>query len=203
MSLAELLQSNYRNGDIHIIDGFPIAICHLQRPSRCVRFKGEADYGYCAAKREHYYGFKGHLLINGNGEISGFSLTEANVSERDVVYDFADNIDGLLLGDKGYLGEELKEKLYKSHDIELETPVRKNMNDYLSKENRTLLNKIRRKIETIIGQLVERFNIQKVWARSKSSLFNRIIRKLLSHGLCTLLNKQNGRPASKLAEIIA
>ena len=119
------------------------------------------------------------------------------------MYDFADNIDGLLLGDKGYLGEELKEKLYKNHDIELETPVRKNMNDYLSKENRTLLNKIRRKIETTIGQLVERFNIQKVWARSKSSLFNRIIRKLLSHGLCTLLNKQNGRSASRLAEIIA
>jgi hypothetical protein len=27
-------------------------------------FKGEAAFGFCAAKDEHYYGFKGHVIIN-------------------------------------------------------------------------------------------------------------------------------------------
>jgi hypothetical protein len=47
-----------------------------------------------------------------------------------------------------------------------------------------ILLRVRRLIETVIGQLVERFKIEKVWARDTFHLTSRINRKLLAHTLC-------------------
>lgn len=58
---------------------------------------------YCASKDEKYYGFHGHLVISAEGVITGFSLTAANVSERETLWDVVDGIQGLLIGDRGYL----------------------------------------------------------------------------------------------------
>src|SRR5262249_146578 len=55
--------------DIHITDGVPMPVCHMARASRSRLFKGEAAYGFCAAKDEHYYGFKGHVIINLNQQV--------------------------------------------------------------------------------------------------------------------------------------
>jgi hypothetical protein len=70
-----------------------------------------------------------------------------------------------LLGDKGYLSASLKQDLYNEQNITLETPVRHNMADPLPKSERTFLNKTRRLVETVIGQLTGQFNMNKVWAR--------------------------------------
>ena len=58
-----------------IIDGFPIAVCKLARAVRSQVLKAEADYGYCAAKREYYYGLKAHLLIDLRGVAVGVTIT--------------------------------------------------------------------------------------------------------------------------------
>ena len=69
------------NDDVHLIDGVPIPLCSLCRASRCRSFEDIADYGYCAAKDMHYYGFHGHVLISGSGVITQFALTPANDDE--------------------------------------------------------------------------------------------------------------------------
>ena len=68
-------------------------------------FGGEAAYGYCADKNETYYGFKGHFLVDLNGTITGISLTAANVDEREAALDFADDIQGTLLGETKAISE--------------------------------------------------------------------------------------------------
>lgn len=45
---------------LHIIDGLPMQVCKFARAHFSRLFKGEASYGYCATKKEHYYGFRGH-----------------------------------------------------------------------------------------------------------------------------------------------
>ena len=72
-----------RAADGHIIDGFPMAVCKLARAVRSPVLKAEADYGYCAAKREYYYGLKAHLLLDLRGVAVDITLTPANVDERD------------------------------------------------------------------------------------------------------------------------
>jgi len=46
---------------------------------------------------------------------------------------------GLLLGDKGYLGQSVKDDLMRERQQELETPLRNDMSDPLPKEWRGLL----------------------------------------------------------------
>uniref|UniRef100_UPI001E57978B IS982 family transposase n=1 Tax=Xenorhabdus sp. NBAII XenSa04 TaxID=1429873 RepID=UPI001E57978B len=162
---------------VHIIDEFPLPICGFKRAKGSANFKGQADYGDCAAKNETDYGFKGHLMIDEIGVVTGFTLTPANVSEREATWDVIGSIKGYLLCDKGYLGVEFKQEM-KAEGIEMITPLRTNMTDPIPRKTRKRINAKRRLIETIIGQLAGQFAIEKCWARDLWHLSHRIARKL-------------------------
>lgn len=181
------------NDNIHFIDGFPLAVCNYSRARRHKSFKSDASYSYCASKKEKYYGFAGHLLMTLSGMIKGFTFATANADERDVAPEITQNITGLLGADKGYIRPELTE-YYRKQGIDLQTPLRKNMSDKRPKSVVNRLMKARRKIETVIGQLSDRFNIQKIRARDMWHLSHRLYRKILAHNLCFLINKQLGNP---------
>ena len=76
------------------------------------------------------------------------------------------------------------------------------MLDLRPKESMRVLMKARRKIETDIGQLVDRFNIQKVRAKDLWHLSHRFIRKILSHTVCVVLNKKLGHSPIQLEKLI-
>jgi hypothetical protein len=186
---SQINEQSSKNSQCFIVDGFPMKTAHFKRAKKSKNFKGEAGYGYCASKSETYYGFKGHLLIDNAGNITNFTLTEASGSEREAVWELTEHkIQSLLLGDKGYLSARFKEDLYIEQAITLETPVRQNMTDHLEKAERNFLNKTRRLIETVIGQLTGRLNMDKVWARKMWTLSGRLSRKILAHSLGMLAN---------------
>ena len=83
---------------VHIIDGFPIETCVTTHVSRSTCFKGEAQFGYCAAEKKHFYGFQGHLLVDNRGIPVRLQLTPANVDERDAAYELLEGISGVLIG---------------------------------------------------------------------------------------------------------
>ena len=113
------------NEPVHLVDGIPIPLCGFSRAPSCRSFKGVAAYGYCAAKKQTYYGFHGHLLISATGVITQFSLSPANGSEREALWEMVHSIHGLLVGDKGYLSTPLQHEL-RQVDIQLETALRPN-----------------------------------------------------------------------------
>lgn len=195
------LTSIFGFDNIHFIDGFPIPVCRYARARRHKNFKGSAGFSYCAAKQEKYYGFKGHIVINLSGMIIGYTFASANCDERDVAPEITQNIYGLLGADKGYLRPELKQ-YYECQDIDLQTPCRKNMVDLRPKESMRILMNARRKIETVIGQLTDRFHIQKVRAKDLWHLTHRIIRKILSHTISVILNTRLGNPPLQLEILI-
>ena len=172
---------------IHLVDGFPMPVCRITRASRSKCFKHQAGYGYCAAKDEHYYGFEGHLIINLEGVVSGYTFAPANIDERDVLQDMTEGIRGLLIGDKGFIRPWLSLEL-SEQDIDLQTPLRKNMDDTRPASFVQKLMSARRLVETVIGQLTERFHIEKVRARDLWHLTNRFVRKLLAHTVAVFLN---------------
>jgi hypothetical protein len=52
-------ESRHAADPVQVIDTIPLPVCTYTRGGRrdhC--FPGQADYGYCAAKQLHYYGFK-------------------------------------------------------------------------------------------------------------------------------------------------
>lgn len=182
--------------DLHIIDGFPIPVCHFVRARRGQLFKGEAGYGRCACKNEVYYGFKGHMVITSSGVISSLMITPANVEEHEPVEELLKGMHGLVIGDKGFISSSLKDRL-KAVNIALETPLKKNMKDTRKPELVVKIKSIRRLIETVIGQLNERFNYSEVWARDFWHLLSRLARKTLAHTIGIFLNKELGRPTTK------
>lgn len=188
---------------IHIIDGFPIPVCHFRRAPRCKKFSEEADYGHCASKKETYYGLQGHLVISESGAITGFTVTAASAGERESSFEIVGNIEGFMLGDKGYLGEHYSAELFLEENISLSTPVKKNMEDKEAPEFRKYLNDTRRRIETVIGQLTERFSISKVWARDTWHLTNRMARKVLGHTLGIFLLTNMGIDSMELDCILS
>jgi hypothetical protein len=48
---------------------------------------------------------------------------------------------------------------------------------------------VRRKIETVIGQFVERFRIQSIRAKDMWHFMMKVGRKVFSHSICFLINK--------------
>jgi hypothetical protein len=180
------LVAQRRSNDLCLFDGFPILICNHKRAWRKNPFWGQASFGYCAAKDEKYFGFKERLLTNQHGLILKFEMTSANADEQDALYDLAEP-SSTAIADKGLLGAPLKQ-LKEDKNVNLQTPLRKNMNDKRPKSLVNQIMNVRRKIETVIGQLVERFKIQNIRAKNSWRLISKIRRKLCSHTIAFFLN---------------
>jgi hypothetical protein len=188
--------------DVHVIDGFPMELANINRASRTRSFRGEAARGYCAAKKHHYFGFRGHLVISFEGIVAACTVAAANIDERQAAWDVIDDLAGQLLGDKGYIGQFFA-SLLQEQGVVLLTPVRKNMAQPATTPWTSTMGRIRRRIETVIGQLVERFHVDKVRARDRWHLTLRVNRKILSHTIARYLMKQVGIDSMELEELVA
>jgi hypothetical protein len=114
---------------VHLIDGFPLPVCHVARARRCRTFREGSAKGYCAAKDEYYWGLHGSIVISLSGGITGKTATAAPMDEREALFEVLHGIQGLLIGDKGYSSQKLHDELIVYHPIDLETPLRANMSD--------------------------------------------------------------------------
>jgi hypothetical protein len=185
-----------------IVDGFPIPVCGFKRAGFSKLFKGYADYGFCAAKDLHYFGFKGHLLIEQSGLIVDCGLVAANIDEREMIFELDRQGISTILGDKGYICNENMKEDFKDIGLTIHTPLRANMKDDRPKQYVRELNRKRRLIETVIGQLCERFRIEKVRARDLWHLTVRITRKLLAHTVNCYLNYRAGNSILQFEQIM-
>ena len=74
----------------------------------------------------------------------------------------------------------------------MQTAVRSTMKETRSKQYLRYLVSTRRLIETVIGQLAERFHIEKIRTRDLWHQASRFWRKLLAHTVCIAMNVQLG-----------
>jgi len=107
-------------------------------------------------------------VISSLGSITAAGFTPANVDERDACPALIENLRGLLLGDKGFIRPSLKEKLAEQ-GLYLQTPLRENMEEKRSVQFLRWMMSKRRLIETVIGQLSERFHIENKSSRHMAS----------------------------------
>lgn len=192
-----------RESNLFLTDGFPVPVCKFARAHFSRQFKGEAAFGYCAAKKETYFGFKGMLLSNAMGVVIDVGLVPANVDEREALLDLdLSGLQGALLGDKGFISPQLRQTLAQG-GLNLQTPVRNNMKETRPKAYLSCLLNTRRLVETVIGQLSERFSLEKSKARDLWHLVGRIYRKVLAHTACIMLNLAQGNPPLQFERLLA
>ncbi|CEG56599.1 transposase (fragment) [Legionella fallonii LLAP-10] len=77
-----------------------------------------------------------------------------------------------------------------SSGIDLQTAVRSNMKGNRGDYFLQWLTSTKRPVEIVIGQLTDRFQIEKIRARKLWYLTNRITRKVLAHTVCAFINKK-------------
>lgn len=184
-SLSDILCDNK---NLFLFDGFPIPICNPKRYNKKNPFSGIGAFGFCAAKDDHYFGFKGHIIITSCGITKSFSVAPANIDERDILPEVSEGLTGDIIADKGLIRPELTLQLAQN-GVNLHTPLRNNMKDPRPKRFVKQIMNIRRLVETVIGQLTERFKIQAIKAKDMWHLMAKINRKILAHTVCFAINK--------------
>jgi hypothetical protein len=60
----------------------------------------------------------------------------------------------------------------------------------------------RRRVETVLGQLIERFRAKRTWARDRWHLTSRWLRKVLSHTTAVALCQQHGLSPLHLSQLV-
>lgn len=178
---------------LFVVDSFAVPVCSFAKATRHKSFAGIASYGHDAMRKSHFYGLEGHLRVCWPGVIVEATLAPANVHDRWVAeYDLLEGVGegSVVLADTNYASPTLTENLC-SYGVSLLAPKRPN-----KKRDRhpwpSWLTNMRRRIETVISQLVERYSAKRVRARDLWHLSSRWWRKILSHTLCVRLCQEAG-----------
>lgn len=163
--LFSQLRCGKRTG-IYYIDSSCLPVCHLKRSKRNKSFKNVAKYGRTSVG--WFFGLKLHIVINDRGELMAFKITRGNEHDSKKAESLFENLQGLAFGDKGYIGKELFERLFRK-GLKLITRVRKNMKAKSRSEFETQLLNQRGIIETVIGHLKHHYQ---VWHTRHRSMLN-------------------------------
>ena len=181
----ELNKTN--NSKYKIVDSFPLINNKFGRAYFGKRLRDISSYGYCASKKETYYGMKVHVVTDLYGNPIDYVLTKANIDDRDVLFEISNlvNID-VLFGDKGYVGN-ISEELKQEKNIKLYALKRGNSKNPLPHKFRNLISKLRRRIETTFYQLNECFGIERIRSNSKIGLQTSLEIKFLCFNIISLI----------------
>jgi len=169
---------------VMIVDSMPLPVCHPARNARCRRFRDVAAFGKDAMTKRFFFGFRLHVRLTWPGAITAAALVPANVHDLVVAPWLLGGERGWALGDSAYWSPTTRAELA-TGGLALEAP-RRQAPPGAPPWPRWLVN-MRRRVETVLAQLVERYRVKRVWARDLRHLVARCARKLLSHTLAVVL----------------
>lgn len=184
-----------------LIDSFPLPVCQFARAYRCRRFRGEAAFGKDTLVRQTFYGVRVHVRLEWPGVIARFCVAPANAHELTALPALAEQTVGTLVGDRNYWSPATTTE-WQPLGVELLAPYRSAKRDPHPRWS-ARLSRVRYRIDTVFGQLVDRCAVKRVWARDLWHLSSRLLRKVLMHTVAVLLNGDLGNPPLQLALLVA
>jgi len=178
------------------IDSLPVPVVQFHlAPQRTRDWDAHAaTFGYCASKKQTFFGYRLHLVVTLGGVILDFELTAATADERDVAAEVLPDYPGrTFLGDTGYVSESVAAELATA-GVRLVALRRANQRVPLPETLTRLVRRFRQIIETVNGQLTDQFGVEQNDAHSFWGLCARLYTKLTAHTLCLYLNRVLGNP---------
>lgn len=183
---------------IFLIDSFPVPVCRFARAPRCRRLRDVSAYGYDELAHQTFFGMRTHLRVCWPGVIVSLHLSAANVHELAVAECFLECAAGWVW--------EIAQLLESGLEQETARAGRRLLAPYRSAKREPkrwplfLIQK--RRIETVIGQLTERFHAKWVWACDRWPFFSRWLRKVMAHTLFIQLCQQQELLPLYFAELV-
>jgi Transposase DDE domain len=194
--------SGQAHDPIQPIDTLPLPVWVYTRSRRDHCFKPYADYGYCAAKDLHYYGFKLGLRISHIGMITQYPLLAARPHDINHLEALVEDFNGMAPADKGFIDADKQALLAARHAILVVTSPRTRMQTTYPRTFLKACGRWRKVIETVGAHLTERFAVERIRAHDLWHYQHRLIRKVLAHTVAVFLNLQMGRQPLDLEGLV-
>lgn len=176
--------------DVFVVDSTPLEICKFARANRCKicsTFQIQPSFGYCAAQKSKYFGFKLHAVCDKNGVFHSFDLAPAHIHDVNYLKDVKYNLQNCtLIGDRGYISADYQTDLFNTSKIELSIPYRKNQLDFVPFSKQKA--KFRKRIENTFSQLSDQFSLHINHAKSFLGLATRVLSKITTFTMIQYLN---------------
>jgi hypothetical protein len=178
--IAETLGEVFATGEAFLIDSMPVPVCRRARARRCRKVSGQAFCGYCAAKREKFFGWRLHPVCTPSGVPVAFDLLPGGLHDLTPVHELAYGLpaEAAVYGDKAYNAGDDEGSIADDTGVRL-VPIRKaNMRPNLWAD-KLALRQYRKRIEALYSQL-EAMGVQRLRARTNPGLQLKLHASLLA-----------------------
>lgn len=178
--LVEVLGEVFSTGEVYVVDSMPVPVCKRARASRCKKVRGKAYCGYCAAKREKFFGWRLHLICDDKGIPITFDLRPASEHDLIPIHELTAQLPAgaRVLGDKGYIAQPDALSIFQATGVCLVTHRRRNMTPNSWADDFDL-KAYRKRIETAYAQL-EKMGLQRLYARTNPGFDFKVWASLLA-----------------------
>lgn len=203
--IQQQLAMAHLQDNVRVIDSTPVPAVRRCRGahSPCFPRGTQTNYGYCASKKEYYFGVKLSLMMTPTGTITHVGIHVANVADITAAKDMLAGTDTsslTLVGDKGYYDGELRTTL-KNRKGRLVVPDKKRHHCFNTREDKRLLKK-RSIVETVYAQLKGHLRIEETLARSYEGLCARLHGAMLAFTVAQYVNRKSGRPLLAVKSVL-
>jgi Transposase DDE domain len=184
-----------------LVDSAPLPACRFRRARRCSRFGEAAGWGYDPVAQKAFYGLRLHLRTTPEGVVTAYQLAPADAAETEVIWELARRPLGVAIGDRNYWSPATC-AAFEACGGRLLAPYKMARYDKDRPRSRQL-QRARRRIEPVLGQLIDRFGCRRVRVMDLWHLEHRVVRKILSHTVCAWINVKDGYPPLQLDRLVA
>jgi hypothetical protein len=173
----------------YLLDTKPVPVVGYKRSKRHSDFVGSANYGQCASRNLHYFGYKLVTITTLSGIPVVYDLVPANLDERLAAEAIIDSLIYCdIFADKGFIGLEWQTQIFDQTNNLIWTPRRSNQSLQNAPCLDRWLSSVRERIEGAFHEIQNTGrNIERLLAKTVVGLCTRVIAKMTSHLLRHLL----------------
>ena len=171
--------NNKKSGIITFCDSTKIEVCKIyreykHRTMKLLATKSKSTTGW-------FYGLRLHVLCDQDGNLMQIKFTTASIGEREVLDEFLGKIcNCTVVVDAGYVDKTRYQKTKRDSNNTLITAVRKNMKTLHTIWQSRCLN-LRSRIESVFGELKERYNLVTSLPRSINGYLSHYVRCIFGY----------------------
>ena len=182
----EVLTEVAQTGEIFILDSLPVPVCRRVRARRCRKVRGLDFCGYCAAKKEKFFGWRLPLICTPQGRPVSYTLLAGRYQDLAPIHEltFVWPPGVSVYGDKGHIRADDAATILEEMGVRLIAARRTNMqpNEWHDEMN---LKRYRKTIETVNSQMEKR-GLQRLHARTNAGFEIKVHASLFALSLANL-----------------
>jgi hypothetical protein len=206
-----------------ILDSFPLPLCANYRVFQStIPISGET-FGYCASKKEYYFGLHPLALMTEDGFIDELFLAPGNMGDSDLLNHFLSQCEKMQkpisgqvwVGDKGFVSKARKRWAKDILGVDLQMRLRdygQKCSEYLRKQDslaafhtgivpffQRLLDYIRHPIEGFFSVLTQSYHLSDMLVKTDRGIYRRVEAKIAAFNLARYLNLVLGKTLSDVS----